>query len=94
MSDKLTPEDLKAWPRKLGTTPLLEHIAAVEAERDALAAALSGLFDERWWWALEGDDGNCIYCGGKDEHHSLDNDHVCPIPAARAALAKVEGETP
>jgi hypothetical protein len=45
MSDKLTPDELKAWPRKLGTTPLLDHIAAVETERDALESAINQRVD-------------------------------------------------
>jgi hypothetical protein len=91
MSDKLTPEDLKAWPRKLGTTPLLAHIAAVEAERDEAAALLREVTETLPPNYEPGElTPYCVWCGG---NMWLKHETDCVIERATLWLAKVEQET-
>jgi rubrerythrin len=94
MSDKLTPQQLKhyrtfyGWEAVGVGRKLLDHIAAVEAERDEAAALLRRFLDR----LAELD--TCLYCGETWDDDAPDK-HApdCLILAARERLAKMEKET-
>lgn len=97
MNAKLTPEELyriteaTAPNHSVEMLVLLSHIAAVEAERDELAALLREIVDK---WPAMYEPGEltpyCIWCGG---NMWLKHMPTCITERVRATLATLEGES-